>query len=118
MLRLFWDAAVALDSDARSVDERQMPLCRAGALSAVWKEGGLTGVQEQPIKILMRFTSFADFWEPFLAGQGPAGAYVKGLTSEHQLVLRDRLMRLLPRRARQGAFELSASAWAVRGTVQ
>lgn len=117
MLRIFWDAAVELDAKAQRADEKYMPLCRAGELSSLWKEGVLTNVEEQPLEIAMRFRSFDDFWEPFLAGQGPAGAHVEQLAPDRRIALRDHVKRLLPEGAQQGAFELRGRAWAVRGTV-
>lgn len=75
MLRVFWDAAVALDPAAEKMDEKHMPLCRGGELSDLWRLGGLRDVREQAIDVNMRFESFADYWEPFLLGQGPAGEW-------------------------------------------
>src|SRR5262249_1621705 len=77
MLRAFWDAAVNADTQADTLDEKHMPLCRAGELSELWKHGGLENVDEAPLSITMKFDSFADYWEPFLLGQGPAGAYLR-----------------------------------------
>ena len=65
----------------------------------------------------MQFRSFDDFWQPFLAGQGPAGAHVERLAPERRITLRDHVKRLLPQGAQQGAFELRGRAWAVRGTA-
>ena len=48
----------------------------------LWKKGGLQNVQERPLDITMRFASFADYWDPFLLGQGPAGVYVRGLDAD------------------------------------
>jgi SAM-dependent methyltransferase len=117
MLRIFWNAAVDLDANAVRSDEKHMPLCRAGELSSLWNEVGLTDVQEQPLQIVMRFESFDDFWDPFLMGQGPAGVHVANLTPARRIALRDRLKRLLPESAQRGAFELDGRAWAVRGTA-
>src|SRR5271155_5696349 len=58
MLRAFWDGAVHLDSKAERLDERHMPLCRAGELSGLWRQGGLENIQEQPHVITMKFESF------------------------------------------------------------
>jgi len=117
MLRIFWNAAVELDANARRADEGNMLLCRSGELSALWKEGGLTDVEEQPLEIAMQFRSFDDFWQPFLTGQGPAGAYVERLAPERRIALRNQVKHLLPNGAQQGAFELRGRAWAVRGTA-
>jgi hypothetical protein len=112
MLRVFWDAAVAVDPQAESLDERHMPLCRAGELSDLWRTAGLTGVEERPLEVTTRFQSFADYWDPFLLRQGPAGAYARRLGQ-------DRLesKRRLQLSAEDSAFDLPARVWAVRGTV-
>ena len=117
MLRIFWDAAVELDVKAQQFDEKYMPLCQNGELSALWKDAGLANVEERPLEIAMGFMSFNDFWEPFLVGQGPAGAYVARLAADHRIALREHVKRLLPEGAQQGTFELRGRAWAVRGTV-
>src|ERR1022692_2821808 len=88
MLRAFWDGAVNRDSKAEKLDERHMPLCRAGELSGLWRQGGLENVHEQPHVITMRFESFADYWDAFLLGQGPAGMYVKSLSRDQLHALR------------------------------
>jgi SAM-dependent methyltransferase len=115
MLRIFWDAAVALDSSAGRFDEKRMPLCRKGELSELWARGGLRKVEESPLEITMRFKNFDDFWNPFLLGQGPAGAYVNRLPGNRVLILREEVRRRLggPR----GPFTLGARLWAVRGEV-
>ena len=82
MLRAFWDAVVAVDPQSEKRDEKHMPLCRAGELSQLWKQCGLENVQEEPLDITLKFDSFADYWEPFLMGQGPAGAFVRTLEGE------------------------------------
>src|ERR1022692_2885579 len=88
MLRAFWDSAVNLDSKAEKLDERHMPVCRAGELSGLWRQGGLENVHEQPQVIAMRFESFVDYWDAFLLGQGPAGVYVKSLSRDQVHALR------------------------------
>jgi len=117
MLRIFWDAASRLSPGAGQADEARMPLCRPGELGALWRAGGITAVEERPLEIAMRFESFDDYWEPFLLGQAPAGAYVAQLAPEDRFLLRDQLKQLLPPQANAGAFDLSARAWAVRGTA-
>jgi SAM-dependent methyltransferase len=117
MLRTFWDAAVQVDPGAEKLDEKPMPLCRAGELSALWREGGLENVREQSIDIRMTFDSFADYWEPFLLGQGPAGSYVRLLDRDKLQALRDDVKRRLSWRAENTPLVLRARVWAVRGMV-
>jgi SAM-dependent methyltransferase len=112
MLRVFWDAAVKLDPMAAKLDEKRFELCRKGALGELWKKAGLAEIREQPLEIAMRFESFADYWDAFLLGQGPAGAYVRSLKRDPADRLRQELRSRLPA---SGAFTLSGRAWAVRG---
>ena len=117
MLRLFWDAAVSVDPSAEASDESHMPLCRTGELEALWREGGLEHVDGRPLDIQMQFSSFADYWDPFLLGQGPAGAYVRRIDAPRRGVLRAEVKRRLSLRAENTPFRLTARVWAVRGLV-
>jgi SAM-dependent methyltransferase len=117
MLRAFWDAAVSLDPKVEPRDEKHMPLCRSGELSHLWKDAGLENVREQPLEVTTKFASFADYWDAFLLGQGPAGAYTRTLDAAHSRALRDAVKRRLAISAESAAFDLPARVWAVRGTV-
>ena len=117
MLRVFWDAVVASDPAADAHDEKHMPLCRAGELADLWKKGGLTQVEERPLQVTLRFQSFADYWEPFVSGQGPAGAYVRGLDRARVEKLRAEVKRRLGVSDESRKIDLEARVWAVRGTV-
>jgi SAM-dependent methyltransferase len=117
MLRAFWDAAVDVDERAEKLDEKHMPLCRAGELSQLWQQGGLENVHEQPLDITMKFDSFTDYWDPFFLGQGPAGAYLRTVHGDERQVLRNAVKRQLTISSESDAFALPARVWAVRGTV-
>jgi SAM-dependent methyltransferase len=117
MLRTFWDAAVTIDAGVERLDEKYMPLCRAGELSDLWKRGGLEKVRERPIDISMRFKSFVDYWDAFLLGQGPAGSYVGRLDHDKLQALRSEVNRRLSLSAEDTPFVLPARVWSVRGTV-
>lgn len=117
MLRVFWDEAVALDSTITARDERNMSLCRRGELAAFWRANGLEHVEEQPMTIELAFSSFADYWRPFLGGQGPAGAYARSLPRARGDGLEARLRDRLLSGRNDGPFTLLARAWAVKGVV-
>jgi len=117
MLRVFWDEAVALRPASAAKDERNMPLCRRGELAALWREQGLEDVVEEALTIETRFASFDDFWTPFLAKQGPAGAYAASLPVADREALRLRLRRRLLGAGADQALVLHARAWAVLGVV-
>lgn len=117
MLRTFWDAAVALDPTAEPRHERHMPYCRKGELGALWNAAGLEEVEETALTITFDFSSFDDFWQPFLTGQGPSGSYATSLPVDCQAELRQFLWdRLLGSRA-DGPITLKGRAWAVKGSV-
>lgn len=115
MLRAFWNEAVAADPKADARDERHMRLCRHMELSALWLSQGMLAVGERPLTIQQPFASFDDFWRPFLGGQGPAGAYVAGLTDGSRDALRERLRAVVTAANGGGPFTLTARAWAVKG---
>ncbi len=117
MLRAFWDAAVSADPKAEKLDEKHMPLCRSGELAQLWKQGGLEDVHEQPLDIIMQFDSFSDYWDAFLLGQGPAGAYVRSIDTDRLKVLRLEVKRRLSVTTEDAPFSLPARVWAVRGTA-
>jgi SAM-dependent methyltransferase len=117
MLRAFWDEASALDPTIEPRDERHMPLCRSGELTALWKQRGLLNVLEVPLTVPLHFASFDDYWAPFLLGQGPAGAYVASLTKDRQSEVAERLRTRLLGNAPDHPFGMQARAWAVKGTV-
>jgi SAM-dependent methyltransferase len=116
MLRVFWDEVVALDPAAEGRDERHMPLCLRGQLADLFRQRGLRDVSEEALTIEARFSSFDDYWRPFLDRQGPAGAYVAGLGPEQQAALRERLRKRLTGSASGGGVALRARAWAARGS--
>jgi SAM-dependent methyltransferase len=117
MLRTFWDAAAHIDPGAEKLDEKHMPLCRSGELSALWRQGGLADVVERAIDVDMRFESFADYWDPFLLGQGPAGSYVRSLDRDKVQALRNEVKLRLSSSAENTPLVLTGRVWAVRGVV-
>ena len=118
MLRHLWDEAAAIDETAVTKHEGNMPLCRQGELVALWSDSGLTNVDEAGLVIQMDFSSFDDYWSPFLTGIGPSGSYVSNLDASTQTALKDRLRDKLTHGREGEPFSLSGRVWAVRGTVE
>lgn len=115
LLRVFWDAAVALDPAAASLDEgRRFPICEPHALERLWSQAGLVDVGSSGIEVGTPIGDFEDYWRPFLGGQGPAPAYVASLTAGRRDALRESLRARLTARP-GGVAGLRARAWAVRG---
>jgi SAM-dependent methyltransferase len=117
LLRQFWAAAAELDPEAATLDEgRRFPLCSPDALARLWEAGRLVDIHTTGLEIPTVFSSFLDYWEPFLGGQGPAPGYLASLEPARRESLRQRLQaRLAP--AGEGPIRLTARAWAVRGRV-
>ncbi|MDP3796544.1 MAG: class I SAM-dependent methyltransferase [Polaromonas sp.] len=117
LMRYFWDAAVHLDPGASKLDEgARFPLCRPEALTDLFARAGLEKIDVTPIDIPTPFTSFDDYWQPFLGGQGPAPAYAMSLAEPTRAALRECLRERLPVRP-DGSIPLTARAWAVRSFV-
>ena len=117
LMRVFWDAAVALDPDAALLDEGvRFPLCRPEALADLFGQAGLEEIDVTGIDIQTRFATFDGYWRPFLGGQGPAPAYAMSLDETARVRLRDRVRERLPLES-DGSIALTARAWAVRATV-
>ena len=117
MLRLFWDEATMLTPGADAEDERHMPFARSGELSMFWRTHDLQNVFETPLTIETQFSSFENYWSPFLQRQGPAGAHVAALTDSDREQLALRLRRRVLGDRSDGPITLRARAWAVRGDV-
>ena len=117
MMRHFWDAAAAADPEGAGLDEgSRFPLCRPEPLDQLWSGAGLTDVSVRAIEIDTVFAGFADFWDPFLGGQGAAPAYVASLSGGKRDAIRELLRTRLPVEP-DGSIRLTARAWAVRGSV-
>jgi SAM-dependent methyltransferase len=116
-LRRFWDSVAALDPKATELDEgRRFPICRPDALTSLFRGAGLSDVVCESIAIPTRFSTFAEFWTPFLGGTGPAPSYVASLEPRQRESLAQHLDRSLPREP-HGAICLVANAWVVRGVA-
>jgi SAM-dependent methyltransferase len=115
MLRMFWDEALALQPGHAARDERHMRFCRSGELGTFFSGHGLQDVAEQGLTIETRFSSFDDYWAPFLEKQGPSGAFVAALSDPDRERLRQRLRARLLEDGSDRPIVLRARAWCARG---
>jgi SAM-dependent methyltransferase len=114
MLRLFWDAALAVDPDAPD-EATERSFGREGELAELLVQVGLGDVVSGALEVEARYESFEDFWEPLLGGPGPAGAFCVSLDPERQARLRELLRVRLG--SPEGSFTLPARAWYAVGRV-
>ena len=116
-MRYFWDAAVALDAAAESVDEgRRFSICQPDALEALFRAAGFGDVETRAVDVPTRIENFDDYWTPFLGAQGSAPGYVSRLDEAGRVALRERLRASLPTAA-DGSIPMIARAWAVKGAA-
>jgi SAM-dependent methyltransferase len=110
-LSMFWRAAHELDPEAQ--DESHLPGVREGQLLQLLTAAGLRKVTRSELSIGVKHSTFADWWEPYELGVGPAGGYVTGLDMDARAELRERCRDLLG----EPPFTVAATAWAARGIV-
>jgi hypothetical protein len=114
-LRKFWDAAAAVDAEAATYDQaRRFQICTQEGLHDLFKQAKLEDVSLHALNIVTRFNSFDDYWEPLLTGQGSAPNYLATRVEPTRTAIRERLRAALPANT-NGAIELPARAWAIRG---
>ena len=110
-LSLFWQAVQELDPAAPT--EANLAGARGGHLAELCEAAGLRDIESTSLTVRVSFSTFADWWEPYTSGSGPAGGYVAGLDESARDRLRARCAELLP----APPFEVAALAWCVRATV-
>jgi ubiquinone/menaquinone biosynthesis C-methylase UbiE len=115
LMRHFWDAAVALDSKVKEIDEvKRFHHSKPEPLKELFQGAGFQHVEVIPVEVPTHFRDFDDYWSPFLGGQGPAPSYAMSLNEEARITLREKIRAGLPIRP-DGSIPLVARAWAVRG---
>ena len=108
-LGTFWQAARQIDPTVH--DEGDLPGAREGHLEKLFSEAGLSEVEGTTVVAEMEHATFEEWWEPYTAGVGPAGAYVASLDPERREALRATCQALLP----DAPIRITAVAWAARG---
>jgi hypothetical protein len=118
LLTHFWEEVTLFDAaNAGSDESRRFASWQLSSMGELFEKAGfdqvVTGALEMPIEL----ADFDDYWQPFLAGTGPAPAYVAALDAERREQLRARLERRLPAGS-DGRIRLRARAHAVRGLAR
>ncbi|MFI5697618.1 class I SAM-dependent methyltransferase [Kribbella sp. NPDC051586] len=115
VMRYFFDTMLALrPQDADQDEGTRFPFCTADGLEGMFREAGFADVRTRAIDVPTVFTSFDDYWEPFLGGTGVAPAYLRSLDWADQAAMREGVRERLPIEA-DGSIRLTARAWAAVG---
>ena len=117
--RLFFDTAAALDPKAGERRARNFtrPLTRPGELASAWRSAGFKDVVETTLCIRMEFTSFADYWAPYLGRDGPGAEYVRTLDEAQRMRLEQAVEAAYLDGEPDGVRSFAALAYAVKGRV-
>jgi SAM-dependent methyltransferase len=121
MLSLLWQAAEAVAPEVVAKERQQNQRSRSatlGELDTLWRSSDLSDITTATLDLPMHYTSFKDYWEPFLSGATPTSAFAASLDALTggglARVLREKLPAVQP----DGSFVLPARAWAIKGTSQ
>lgn len=115
--RMVWDAAGVLDPEAPQPRNLLRPLTGPGEMEELWRRLGLVEVEQTSLTIRMDYADFDDYWSPFLAGEGPTGAYVTALDAAKRAELERHVRRAYMANRSDGPRSVACVAWACRGTV-
>lgn len=117
MMRLLWEAAIALDPAALEKSQgKKFSMCKPGPLTELFQSAGLADVTVHAVDAPTVFRDFDDFWVPMTTGDGSIVDYVNALPEDRRTALRERLRATLPK-SPDGTIPLIARAFCVRGRV-
>jgi SAM-dependent methyltransferase len=117
MISLLWDAAeaVAPRTTARHKAAHPPPRFSLESLALLWADAGLAEVRTARLSFTQEFSSFDDFWLPFMSGATPICEFAVAVYRETGEQLTHALRDQIPGVRADGSFSLQASALAVAG---
>jgi ubiquinone/menaquinone biosynthesis C-methylase UbiE len=120
MFAMFWQAAEQVAPEAVAQRRAARPSSRLGLqeLAGLWNSANLSSVRTATLELSQEFTSFDDFWLPFLAGATPTCEFAVSVNRETRGELTNALRRIIPGVRPDGSFSLPARAFAVAGLAR
>lgn len=91
MLRYFWDAALVIDSGAPD-EARTLRFGREGEIAQLLEGAGFQQISESTLTVSSSYTDFDELWSGFMAGIGPAGAYLVGRSEHDRAAIRAKML--------------------------
>ena len=116
---MFFDTAATIDekgNEHRALNCTRI-MTRPGELSAAWRGAGFVDIRETMLTIRMDFSSFDDYWAPYVGKEGPRAEFVGTLSSSQRERLRDLVRKAYVDGDPDGPRSYAATAWAVAGIV-
>lgn len=117
--RLFCDTAAAVSPGGEEFRGRIFgrPMTQPGRLEAAWRRAGFINTETVTLTIRMDFEDFADYWAPYVGGDGPYAAFVTQLDGPYRNELTEAVRLGYLAGMDDGPRSFTASAWAVKGLV-
>jgi ubiquinone/menaquinone biosynthesis C-methylase UbiE len=118
-MRMMWDTVAAHDEEARRLRSHYcfQPMMRPDEMRQSFVAQGLVNVEQTSLLIRMEYESFADYWGPIAAGEGPLGNYVAGLDPARRARADEAVKAAYEAGQPDGPRSFAAVAWACRGVV-
>lgn len=118
-MRMMWDTVAVQDEEARRLRGQYcfQPMMRPNEMRRSFAARGLVKVEQTSLLIRMEYESFADYWEPIAAGEGPLGKYVAGLDPARRAAADEAVRAAYEAGQPDGPRSFAAVAWACRGVV-
>jgi SAM-dependent methyltransferase len=110
-LSTFWNVVAMVHPDAEN--ESGLPGAREGELVELARQAGLNDVRGDYLTVSVLIEGFADWWEPYTLGVGPAGAFVASLDDADREEFKEACRAAVP----DGPFTVDASAWSITATA-
>lgn len=118
-MRIIWDTVAALDEEARRLRGQYgfQPMMRPDGMRQSFMARGLVDVVQTSLLIRMDYESFADYWDPITAGEGPLGKYIAELDPSRRAKADEAVRAAYEAGQPDGPRSFAAVAWACRGVV-
>ena len=116
-MRMVWDTMVALDPAVVPLRDEAYwrPMTRPNEMRDAWIAAGLNEVEQTSLMIRMEYDSFADFWTPIDAGEGPLGKLVSSLEHRKRVGVERAVRAAYEAGQGDGLRSFATVAWACRG---
>jgi ubiquinone/menaquinone biosynthesis C-methylase UbiE len=118
-MRMMIDTVAALSEAGRQLRARYcfQPMMQPGEMKRTFAEQGLVDITEMQLMIRMDYLSFADYWAPIAAGEGPLGKYVATLDAAERARTDAAVHDAYEAGRPDGPRSFANIAWACRGIV-
>jgi hypothetical protein len=118
-MRMMVDTVAALNESGRQLRSRYcfQPMMQPGELRRTFVEQGLLDIVQMELMIRMDYQSFADYWAPIAAGEGPLGKYVASLDAAERACTDAAVRDAYEAGRPDGPRSFANVAWACRGIV-